>query len=191
MKTNHSLVLLISLSTFFACTSTKMKTQKMEGYDEKIESLVVSTLFSEYFEKAAPSFLEGIKANLIEDSIAIDYYPYPEIKNDSLDPEIQMEIILNRVLMKGLEYESSHALLIVDTKLETVSRSSSTTHTHSLIGLLIDIKKERFIWQADITLKSGDYGNSNQSGTSLAKKTISQLRKDQFLKPEGYTITRN
>ncbi len=194
MKIKTPLFLIIAVSFFCACTSTKMDTQKLGGYNEKIESLVVSTLFSEYFEKASTSFIDGIESELQSEGILVEYYPYPEIKNDSLDPKIQTEIILNRILMKGLEFETSHALFLIDTEKKTESISfgttTNTTNTHSLRGLLIDINKELVVWQADIKLKSGDFGNSNQSGTSLAKNTIDQLREDNFLKPAGYTITR-
>ncbi len=189
MNISKKIVLVIISLTVLSCTSTKLKTQKMDGYNEKIESLVVSTLFSEYFEKATDNFIEGMTSELNEEGIKVDHYPYPEIKNDSLKAEKQMEIIFNRVLMKGLEFQSSHTLLLADTKKETISRSTSTIHDHYLIGILIDIQKEQIVWQADIKLRSGDYGNSKQSGTSLAKNTIEQLREDGLLKSGSYTLT--
>ena len=56
----------------------------------------------------------------------------------------------------------------------------SKTITHGLEAFLYSSNGSQ-IWRAQIEVESSDFGNSKQTGNSLAKKLISKLKKDQVL----------
>ncbi len=64
---------------------------------------------------------------------------------------------------------------------------NTKTIEHSLEAFIYDLKTDQEIWRAQIEVKSGDFGNSSQTGKSMAKGLIEQLKKDWML-PSDYDV---
>lgn len=186
MKRINLLLLLAVSISITSCTTTNITTQKNFEYNEKIQSLGVASYFSGLFERTTEPFYSGISERLNNMNIDSELFiPTSGVETNEVEFEKTRRIVEEFNESGNLE-GTSHILLIYDTRTDffqsfNPNGGSNKTITTTIVAYLVDKDTSIVVWQADVQVKSGDFGNASQSGRSLSKKIFTELKNSGFL----------
>lgn len=180
------IALVLISSTLISCSTTQMTSNVLiDVSDRQFESVFYGSLSIQTFSKALPQLnssseriysLNGVK------------YGFKNIAKLSLSREEQIDEYIELAADSGYQY-----ILILEEK--DYERSTSINYTgmnnystskritQVLSAFLIEVKSEDEVWNAEIQVDSGDFGNSKQSGRSLAHTIIDKFKEDGVLPP--------
>jgi|GEM_PF-1969703 len=198
MKTKLPIFTLLSSLLFLGCTSTKMTSNLLlEETPESINDVFYAVYATKTFEKATPSLEE--RSNLIyaKNAIRFEQKTYTFLENDG-------EFNLDNVINYAKEKDFNFALLIAEDDYDyTITQNpgywsggmymgggSTSNTTHGLKATLFSVSDTSQVWRAEIKVHSGQFGNSSQSGRSLADRIVMQFI-DDGLFPKNFRLLNN
>lgn len=189
MFKKHSFIFLILLIISTACTSTNISSKVADpNYDKKIEGIFYALYFTEDIDKALPAFSEETAKHLELNSIEYEIKKFGFFDNPD-------EFVLDSLYQDSKEQGLSHLLVVSEESMEVnkssnpgyfsggmyVGGGSTKTIIHGLNGFLYDVETQKELWRSKIEVKSGSFGNSKQTGRSLARELLEQLSEDDLL----------
>jgi hypothetical protein len=185
---NKKLKQLFFLSTLFlmSCSTTQITSNTLiDLSDRQFESILYGVISMQTFSKALPQLDESSDRIYSLNSVK---YGYRNIAKLSLS---RTELIDEYIILaadSGYQY----VLILEEKDYERSSNihynggnsfSTSKQITQVLSSFLIDVKSKEEVWNAEIQVDSGDFGNSTQSGRSLAHTIIDKFKEDGVLPP--------
>ena len=190
MKFSYSkpVLALFLFLTINGCTTTKITSNKLETNLPFIESIYYAVYAEESIGKAAP-YLDSKSSSLYSrNKVSFEMKTYTFLENDG---EFTVENVIKEAQLNNFQY----ALMMAEDDYDYSSSvspgywsngmymggSNSKTIKHGLKATLFSVSDTTEVWRAVIEVTSGDYGNREQTGASIAKKIISQFVKDGLL----------
>lgn len=185
---NKKLIQLFFFSTLFlmSCSTTQITSNTLiDLSDRQFESILYGVISMQTFSKALPQLDESSDRIYSLNSVK---YGYRNIAKLSLS---RTELIDEYIILaadSGYQY----VLILEEKDYERSSNihynggnsfSTSKQITQVLSSFLIDVKSKEEVWNAEIQVDSGDFGNSTQSGRSLAHTIIDKFKEDGVLPP--------
>ncbi|MCR9132688.1 MAG: hypothetical protein NXI08_08945 [bacterium] len=185
---NKKLIQLFFFSTLFlmSCSTTQITSNTLiDLSDRQFESILYGVISMQTFSKALPQLDESSDRIYSLNSVK---YGFRNIAKLSLS---RTELIDEYIILaadSGYQY----VLILEEKDYERSSNihynggnsfSTSKQITQVLSSFLIDVKSKDEVWNAEIQVDSGDFGNSTQSGRSLAHTIIDKFKEDGVLPP--------
>ncbi|RNC85616.1 MAG: hypothetical protein ED557_02255 [Balneola sp.] len=190
-----SILVLASLFLIY-CTTTKIDSQVMApNFDQKVTNLFYVINLQDKMEKTVPTLVDKSKSIYTENGFPFNHEEYTFFSERGT-------FTLENMVISAKEKNFDFFLILLETDHDRetyfsgptvgangmfVGGSTSKTIKHGLEAYLYTVSDTTEIWRAKIEVTSGDYGNSTQTGNSLAKGVIERLLSDGLL-PSGFTI---
>lgn len=169
-----------------SCSTTQITSNTLiDLSDRQFESILYGVISMQTFSKALPQLDESSDRIYSLNSVK---YGFRNIAKLSLS---RTELIDEYIILaadSGYQY----VLILEEKDYERSSNihynggnsfSTSKQITQVLSSFLIDVKSKDEVWNAEIQVDSGDFGNSTQSGRSLAHTIIDKFKEDGVLPP--------
>lgn len=191
------IALLFTCFFFSQCTSTNVVSKRAKDFEaHALSDLYYAIYLDKKMEKTLPSFKNQTyelhqKNNFKFEIEGYGFFNNPEaFVYDSLSQKAKKSGFRYLLVMNEKEYEKnvSSTPSFYNSGTNTWSGGGNTkTIEHGLEAFIYDLETDQEIWRAQVEVTSGDYGNSTQTGKSLAKGLIKKLKEDQML-PSSYAI---
>ena len=187
LRVIYPLIILLIVG-FSGCTTTKITSKVLKPEVKNIDSIFYALYADESIEKAAPYFKENSFQAYLKNNVEFQFKLYTFLENGSTFSK-------KKVFEEASKEEMDYALMLAsdDYDFNTsynpgywsngmyMGGGSSKHINHGLKATLFSVSDSTEVWRAVIEISSGDYGNREQTGNSLAKKLIRQLIKDGIL----------
>lgn len=175
---------------FTGCTTTKITSSILTNEKVTNFSSVFYAIKAKKTTAKAMPYLESRSKKLYSlNGIKFEQKVYTFLENN--DDEFSLETLINSALDNELKF----VLMLEETDYESTTSSgpgywsngmyygggSSKQIVHGIQARLFSVSDTTEIWRAEIEIKSGSYGNSKQSGESLAMSLIDKLIQDRIL----------